>query len=66
MSELIYLLFYLWECDEDTCEVNKIYRYMFLTTGQYNEYFMTSYLSDGFYEIHSARFFSVCELIKTS
>lgn len=63
MSEL-YLFFNLWECDEDTCKVNKIYRYMFLTTGQYNEYLMTSYLSVCFYEIHRTRFFSVYELIK--
>lgn len=26
--------YHLWECNEDKYEVNKIYRYKFLTTGQ--------------------------------
>lgn len=37
---------------------------MFLITGQYDEYFITFYFFDCFYEVHRASLFNVCVLIK--
>lgn len=44
--------YHLWECNENKYEVNKIYRYKFLTTGQIFNILQFAIFLDCFYEVN--------------